>query len=199
MQGRVHLYEGHPVDRVVQGVRTMARLGVRGVLLTNAAGGLDPSWSAGDLMAISDHVNLTGVSPLVGADDEALGPRFPDMTAAYDPALRASLHAAAADAGLTLREGVYAGLLGPQYETPAEVRMVRGFGAQAVGMSTVHEVIALRHMGVRVAALSCITNLAAGISPVPLDHADVQATARSRHADLVALLRGWIARAAAAA
>jgi len=197
MQGRVHLYEGHPVDKVVQGVRTMARLGVRCVLLTNAAGGLDPSWRAGDLMVVTDHLNLTGMSPLIGADDEALGPRFPDLTAAYDPALRSAMHGAAADVGLTLREGVYAGLLGPQYETPAEVRMIRGFGAQAVGMSTVHEVIALRHMGVRVAALSCITNLAAGISAGPLDHADVQATARSRHADLVALLRAWIVRAGA--
>ncbi|HEX3771749.1 MAG TPA: purine-nucleoside phosphorylase [Polyangiaceae bacterium] len=197
MQGRVHLYEGHSIDKVVQGVRTMARLGVRSVLLTNAAGGLEPSWAAGDLMVVSDHVNLTGMSPLVGLDDEALGPRFPDMTAAYDPELRAWMHAAAADVGLSLREGVYAGLIGPQYETPAEVRMVRGFGAQAVGMSTVHEVIALRHLGVRVAALSCITNLAAGLSPAPLAHDDVQATARSRHADLVALLRAFLARAGA--
>jgi purine-nucleoside phosphorylase len=199
MQGRVHLYEGHGVDKVVQGVRTMARLGVRCVLLTNAAGGLETSWSPGDLMVVSDHINLTGMSPLIGADDGGVGPRFPDMTAAYDPALRAALHAAAADVGLTLREGVYAGLLGPQYETPAEVRMVRGFGAQAVGMSTVHEVIALRHMGVPVAALSCITNLAAGLSGAPLDHGDVQATARSRHADLVALLRAFLVRAGAPA
>ena len=197
MQGRVHLYEGHPIDKVVQGVRTMARLGARSVLLTNAAGGLEPSWSAGDLMVVADHLNLTGVSPLIGADDDALGPRFPDMTAAYDPTLRASMHAAAKDCGLALREGVYAGLLGPQYETPAEVRMIRGFGAHAVGMSTVHEVIALRHMGVGVCALSCITNLAAGISDRPLDHADVQAAAHSRHDDLVALLRAWILRAGA--
>jgi purine-nucleoside phosphorylase len=199
MQGRVHLYEGHTIDKVVQGVRTMARLGVRCVLLTNAAGGLEPSWVAGDLMVVSDHINLTGTSPLIGADDEAVGPRFPDMSAAYDPALRDAMHAAAGDVGLTLREGVYAGLLGPQYETPAEVRMLRGLGAHAVGMSTVHEVIALRHMGVRVAALSCITNLAAGLSSAPLDHADVQATACSRHADLVALVGAFLARAGALA
>jgi purine-nucleoside phosphorylase len=198
MQGRVHLYEGHPSDRVVQGVRTMARLGAQLVLLTNAAGGLEPTWAAGDLMVIRDHINLTGSSPLVGPEDESIGPRFLDMTQAYDPALSGWLHDAAQAAGITLREGVYAGLLGPQYETPAEVRMVRGLGAQAVGMSTVHEVIALRHMGVRVGALSCITNLAAGIAGTPLSHAEVEATARSRREDLVAILRGWIARAGAA-
>jgi purine-nucleoside phosphorylase len=197
MQGRVHLYEGHPVDKVVHGVRTMARLGARRVLLTNAAGGLEPAWAAGDLMVVSDHLNLTGASPLVGPEDESIGPRFPDMTEAYDSALRAWLHEAGKAAGVALREGVYAAVLGPQYETPAEVRMIRGLGAQAVGMSTVHEVIALRHMGVRVAALSCITNLAAGIGGRALDHAEVEATARSRRADLVALITGWIARAGA--
>lgn len=193
MQGRLHLYEGHPIDRVVHGVRTMARLGVERVLLTNAAGGLDPTWAAGDLMVIMDHLNLTGVSPLVGTNDEALGVRFPDMTHAYDPELRAMLHAAGGQAGVALRDGVYAGVLGPQYETPAEVRMLRWLGAHAVGMSTVHEVIALRHMGVRVAALSCITNLAAGVSAHPLDHAEVEATAASRRFALSALIRGWIA------
>jgi purine-nucleoside phosphorylase len=198
MQGRVHLYEGHPVERVVHGVRTMARLGARCVLLTNAAGGLEPTWAAGDLMVVCDHLNLTGSSPLVGPEDESIGPRFPDMTDAYDATLRGFLHDAARAAGLTLREGVYAGLLGPQYETPAEVRMLRGLGAQAVGMSTVHEVIALRHMGVRVSALSCITNLAATVAGRPLAHAEVEATARSRRADLVSLITGWVARAGAA-
>jgi len=199
MQGRVHLYEGHPIETVVQGVRTMARMGVRLVLLTNAAGGLEPSWSAGDLMIVTDHLNLTGTSPLAGPNDDALGPRFPDMTRAYDPALREALADAAREAGVPLREGVYAGLLGPTYETPAEVRMLRGLGAQAVGMSTVAEVIALRHMGVRVAALSCITNLAAGISPRPLDHAEVEATARARRDDLLKVLGGFVARAGAVA
>jgi purine-nucleoside phosphorylase len=197
MQGRVHLYEGHPVERVVQGVRVMARLGVRCVLLTNAAGGLEPSWAAGDLMVVTDHLNLTGVSPLAGVNDDALGPRFPDMTAAYDPALRSLLRGVAESAGVPLREGVYAALLGPQYETPAEVRMVRALGAHAVGMSTVPEVIALRHMGVRVGALSCITNLAAGLSKEPLAHAEVEATARARRPVLLQLLTGWVARAAA--
>jgi purine-nucleoside phosphorylase len=198
MQGRVHLYEGHPIETVVQGVRTMARMGVGSVLLTNAAGGLDPSMYAGDLMVITDHLNLTGISPLAGPNDDALGSRFPDMTAAYDPALREMLGDAAREAGIVVREGVYAGLLGPSYETPAEVRMVRMLGADAVGMSTVHEVIALRHMGVRVAALSCITNLAAGIAPGPLDHTEVEATARARRGDLLNLLGGWIVRAGAA-
>lgn len=197
MQGRVHLYEGHSVDKVVQGVRTMARLGVRCVLLTNAAGGLQPSWAPGDLMAINDHLNLTGTSPLVGPEDDNLGPRFPDMTVAYDAELRSWLHTAGRNGGIALREGVYAGLLGPQYETPAEIRMLRALGADAVGMSTVPEVIALRHMGVRVGALSCITNLAAGIAGRPLDHAEVEATARSRRADLELLLRTWIGMAGA--
>jgi purine-nucleoside phosphorylase len=195
MQGRVHLYEGYPIDQVVHGVRTMARLGVRSVLLTNAAGGLEPSWSPGDFMVITDHLNLTGASPLVGPNDEALGPRFPDMTVVYDEELRMMLHEVADKAGLSLRAGVYAALLGPSYETPAEVRMLRILGAQAVGMSTAQEAIALRHMGVRVGALSCIANLAAGIAARPLRHEEVQATARGVAEDLSALLVGWIARA----
>jgi purine-nucleoside phosphorylase len=192
MQGRAHLYEGHTVEKVVHGVRTMARLGVRAVLLTNAAGGLEPAWTQGDLMIVTDHINLTGTSPLVGPNDEALGPRFPDMTEAYDPGLRRGLRQVAEKAGIRLREGVYAALLGPSYETPAEVRMLRMLGAHAVGMSTALETIALRHMGVRVGALSCITNLAAGIAKAPLDHREVEETARSRRAELVTLLAGWI-------
>jgi purine-nucleoside phosphorylase len=195
MQGRAHLYEGHAIASVVHGVRTMARLGVRAVLITNAAGGVDPTWAAGDLMAISDHLNLTATSPLIGPNDDTLGPRFPDMTAAYDVELRAMLKDAAKEHGIALREGIYAWLTGPSYETPAEVRMVRGLGAQAVGMSTVPEVLALRHMGVRVGALSCITNLAAGITSNTLNHAEVEETARARRGDLVKLLGGWIARA----
>jgi len=193
MQGRVHLYEGHPVDRVVQGVRVMARLGVRCVLLTNAAGGVAPTWSPGDLMVITDHINMTANSPLIGLDDEAFGPRFPDMSEAYDRGLREALHGVARQAGVPLREGVYAAVLGPQYETPAEIRMLRAIGADAVGMSTVSEVIALRHMGVRVGGLSCITNLAAGVGARPLDHAEVEATARSSETALLKLLTGWIA------
>lgn len=197
MQGRVHYYEGHSIDSVVHGVRTMARLGVSTVLITNAAGGVEPSWSAGDLMVITDHLNLTGVSPLMGPNDASFGPRFPDMSEAYDAELRAMLLDVARDARVALREGIYAWLTGPSYETPAEVRMVRGLGAQAVGMSTVPEVVALRHMGVRVGALSCITNLAAGISKQKLDHSEVEETAKSRREDLLRLLRGWIQRAGA--
>jgi purine-nucleoside phosphorylase len=192
MQGRLHLYEGHPIDRVVHGVRTMARLGVQRVLLTNAAGGLDATWAPGDLMVIADHINMTGASPLVGPNDPGLGPRFVDMTTAYDPALRARLHVAARAIGLSLREGVYACMLGPQYETPAEIRMLQQLGAHAVGMSTVHEVIALRHMEIPVAALSCITNLAAGLGTAPLNHEEVERTAQSQRDTLIELLRRWV-------
>jgi purine-nucleoside phosphorylase len=198
MQGRVHLYEGHPVSSVVHGARVMARLGVRAVLITNAAGGCEPSWAPGDFMVLTDHINLTGTTPLLGPNDDALGPRFPDMSAAYDRELRAMAHEAAREVGVALREGVYMQLLGPSYETPAEVRMARGLGAQAVGMSTAVEVIALRHMGVRVGALSCITNLAAGIATHTLDHSEVEATAKARRKELIALLEGWIGRAGAA-
>lgn len=192
MQGRVHLYEGHPVASVVHGVRTMARLGVSTVILTNAAGGLEPTWSPGDLMLVTDHLNLTGTNPLCGPNDDSLGTRFPDMSFAYDRELQNGLRGVAKSAGIPLREGVYAQLLGPSYETPAEVRMVRSLGAQAIGMSTVVEVIALRHMGVRVGALSCITNSAAGISPHPLDHKEVEETARAKRPQLLELLDGWI-------
>lgn len=195
MQGRVHLYEGHPVWQVVHGVRVMARLGVSCVLVTNAAGGLEAGWSTGDLMIVTDHLNLMHHHPLIGPNEEELGTRFPDMTNAYDLALREKLAAVAAREGLPLREGVYAGLLGPSYETPAEIRMLRALGAQAVGMSTVPEVIALRHMKIPVAALSCITNMAAGVGDGALDHAEVEATARARRDDLERLLRGWIIEA----
>jgi len=145
---------------------------------------------------VTDHLNLTGTSPLIGPNDDSIGPRFSDMTNAYDPEIRRKLVEVAREANLPLHQGVYAGLLGPQYETPAEVRMLRGLGADAVGMSTVLEVIALRHMGVRVGALSCITNLAAGISDRPIAHAEVEATARRRRPEIVTLISGWIARVA---
>jgi purine-nucleoside phosphorylase len=195
MQGRVHLYEGHPVWQVVHGVRVMARLGVKCVLVTNAAGGLDPSWAAGDLMIVTDHLNLMHHHPLIGPNEDELGTRFPDMSHAYDVTLRQKLARVAENEKVPLREGVYAGLPGPSYETPAEVRMLRILGAQAVGMSTVPEVIALRHMRVPVAALSCITNLAAGVGQGELDHSEVEATAKARRADLQRLLRGWIVEA----
>jgi len=192
MQGRVHAYEGHPLEAVVHGVRTMARLGVSTVLLTNAVGGLVPTWGVGDLMVISDHLNLTGQNVLVGPNDDALGTRFPEMSEAYDGALRAALHRVAQKAGITLREGIYAGLTGPSFETPAEVRMLQILGAHAAGMSTVHEVIALRHMRVRVGALSCITNIAGGTEGNPPNHKEVEETARAKSADLQTLLEGWI-------
>jgi len=195
MQGRVHVYEGHPVWQVVHGVRTMARLGVSCVLVTNAAGGLQEGWASGDLMVITDHLNLMYHHPLIGPNEDALGTRFPDMTNAYDKDLRALVAEVSKEENLPLREGVYAGLLGPSYETPAEIRMLRVLGAQAVGMSTVPEVIALRHMRVPVAALSCITNMAAGMSGGELNHKEVEETARARRADLQRLLRGWILKA----
>jgi purine-nucleoside phosphorylase len=197
LQGRVHLYEGHAPDRATFGARLLCALGCRAVLLTNAAGGIHPDFSPGDLMLITDHLNLTGKNPLTGANDDALGPRFPDLSQAYDPALCQAARRAASERELRLREGVYACMLGPSYETPAEIRMLRTLGADAVGMSTVLEVIALRHQGVRVGAMSCITNLAAGISPTPLDHAEVEAIARLTRDRFVALLERWVELAAA--
>ena len=195
LQGRVHTYEGHGMDDVTFGVRLLARLGCQVVLITNAAGGIHGSFAPGDLMLVRDHLNLSGRSPLMGKNDDALGPRFPDMSQAYDPELSEMAIDAAREAGIALREGVYAWLLGPTYETPAEIRMLRGLGADAVGMSTVPEVIVLRHQGVRVVAVSCITNLAAGISATKLDHAEVEDTARRTRDVFVKLLTGWIARA----
>lgn len=177
MQGRVHLYEGWPADEAAFGVRVMGGLGVRALLLTNAAGGVDPTLAPGDLVRITDHLNLTGQSPLVGENDEHVGPRFPDMSAAWDPGLGTLLDEAAAASGVALKRGVYAGMLGPSYETPAEIRMLRVLGADLVGMSTVVEAIAARHMGLRIAGLSVVTNLAAGLAQARLSHDEVQATA----------------------
>jgi len=177
MQGRAHLYEGNSPGEVAFGVRLMAILGAETLIVTNAAGGIAPELEAGDLMAITDQLNLTGVSSLVGQDDERQGPRFLDMTTAFDRSLLDTASGVAAAQGFELRRGVYAGLLGPAYETPAEVRMLRTLGADAVGMSTVLEVLAARHMGLRVLGISCISNLAAGISKSPLSHEEVQETA----------------------
>jgi purine-nucleoside phosphorylase len=172
--GRVHGYEGYPPCEIGFGVRVVAALGVRTIIVTNAAGGVDPTMAAGDIVAISDHINLTGASPLSGPNDERLGPRFVDMTDAYDPVLRAIANVAAPAAiGRPLREAIYAGMAGPAYETPAEVRLLRTLGAGLVGMSTVHEVIAARHAGVAVLGLSLVANPAAGVTPGPLRHEDV--------------------------
>ncbi len=177
MQGRVHLYEGWRPDEVAFGVRVLARMGARAVCLTNAAGGIRADLAPGELMRITDHLNLSGQNPLVGLNDDRLGPRFPDLSDAYSPALARALDQAAAAAGVPLKSGVYCQLLGPSYETPAEIRMLRTLGADAVGMSTVPEVIAARHAGLEVAALSCITNRAAGLADKPLSHREVAETA----------------------
>ena len=178
-------------------LRVLARLGARAVLVTNAAGGLSPWFAPGDLMLIRDHLNLMFKNPLIGPNEAALGPRFPDMTTTYDPALAKATLAAATQLGVKLYEGVYAGLLGPSYETPAEIRMLRTLGADAVGMSTVPEAIALRHMRVPVTGISCITNLGAGISPHELSHAEVEEAANQAKPRFVSLVSAWIDRAAA--
>jgi purine-nucleoside phosphorylase len=178
--GRVHGYEGYEAGEVGFGVRVVAALGVRTLVVTNASGGIDPAMRPGEIVAISDHVNLTGISPLTGPNDERLGPRFVDMTAAYSPALRAIATGVAPPLlGYPLREAVYAGMAGPSYETPAEVRMLRVLGAGLVGMSTVHEVITARHAGVDVLGLSIVANLAAGVVDQPLRHEDVTRAANA--------------------
>jgi purine-nucleoside phosphorylase len=196
MQGRVHLYEGHQPSEVVRGVRAMIAYGAEVIVLTNAAGGIRKDLDPGDLMLIEDHLNLTGTSPLLGPNEEALGPRFPALSDAYDPDLRKLAGEVARKQRIKLPTGVYAGLLGPAYETPAEVRMVRTLGGDAVGMSTVLETIAARHMGARVLGVSCITNRAAGLSETPPDHAEVQATALTAEKRFRALLSGVIERLA---
>jgi len=190
MQGRVHLYEGHPAERVVFGVLLLAALGCRTVLLTNAAGGIADALEPGDLMLIVDHINLTGHNPLVGPNAEPY-PRFPDLSQAYDHAVAEAARQAARACGIALKSGVYAALLGPSYETPAEIRMLKLLGADAVGMSTVPEVIALRHRGVAVGAMSLITNRAAGLGPSVLAHADALATAARAAERFVRLVRRW--------
>jgi purine-nucleoside phosphorylase len=173
LQGRFHLYEGNDAGLVVQPVLLFHALGARVVVLTNAAGGLDPSFGPGTLMAMTDHLNLTGRTPLIGQNADELGPRFPDMTDAWSPRLRAALHAAAATEGIEMREGVYVGLTGPMYETPAEVRMLAGLGGDAVGMSTVLECIAARWVGLEVCGVSLVTNAGAGYTGAPLAHEEV--------------------------
>ena len=194
MQGRVHAYEGWPAADVAFGVRVLFALGVKTLVVTNAAGGIAPSLRPGDLVRITDHLNLTGQNPLTGLNDDALGPRFPDMSEPYDLRLGALLEEAAAEVGVTLRAGVYAGLAGPSYETPAEIRMLRTLGADLVGMSTVHEVIAAHHQGVRVAGISVVTNAAAGLSESRLTHEEVQARAEQARPRLEALLAAFVRR-----
>ncbi len=189
MQGRVHLYEGYSVGEVAFPTRVLGRMGIQALILTNAAGGINLAYKQGALVVISDHLNLQGQNPLVGPNDERFGPRFPDMTQAYYKPYRGWAREAADKLGQTIHEGVYAGLLGPSYETPAEIRYLRTMGADLVGMSTIPEVIAARQMGIKILAISCVTNMAAGILDQPLDHQEVLATTTRVQADFVALLR----------
>ena len=189
--GRFHAYEGHPMAVVTAPMRLHAALGVNAVLLTNAAGALNPSHAVGDLMVIADHINFTGMNPLTGPNVEP-GPRFPDMSAAYDPALRSQLHAAAKATHQTLREGTYLGVLGPSYETPAEIRAFRSWGADAVGMSTVAEAIVARQAGLRVAGVSCLCNMAAGMLDQPLTHDEVLAAGAQAAGRFETLVRRFL-------
>jgi len=191
-RGRIHHYEGHSLTDVVLPVRVYARLGVRILVLTNASGGIAHGLEAGDLVLLSDHINLLGDNPLRGPNVDALGPRFPDMTEVYDPALRKAARDVAWELGIGLKQGVYLATLGPSYETPAEIRAFRALGADLVGMSTVPEAIAARHAGVKVLGISCVTNLAAGVSPQPLSHDEVIETSRRRASDLGRLLTALV-------
>jgi purine-nucleoside phosphorylase len=196
LQGRYHYYEGHDIEDVVFPVRVLARLGVKSLLLTNAAGGINRTLQPGDLMVIRDHINLMGINPLRGANDERLGPRFPDMSAVYDQKFQEVIAMVQKEIGLAVKRGVYLALSGPSYETPAEIRMLAALGADAVGMSTVPEAICARHMGLRVAGISCVTNLAAGISAAALSHKEVTETAERVKNDFIRLLEIAIPRMA---
>jgi purine-nucleoside phosphorylase len=194
MQGRVHFYEGNDLKQVTFPIRALIGLGCRVLVITNAAGGVNPRLAPGQLVLIRDHLNLLPEGPLRGENDARLGPRFPDMTRAYAPELRALVREVAAERGVHLEEGVYVAMPGPTYETPAEVRMLRHLGADLVGMSTVPEAIAAVHMGARVLGLSCVTNLAAGILPQRLSHDEVTETAARVRAEFERLLAGILAR-----
>src|SRR6266849_4376042 len=198
MQGRVHLYEGYSAREVVFPIRVFARMGLKAVILTNAAGGIKREFVQGRLVVISDHINLQGVNPLTGPNDERFGLRFHDMTAAYDRRFREMTVGEGNRMGIGMFEGVYAGLLGPSYETPAEIRYLRAIGADLVGMSTVLEVIAAQHSGIRVLGISCVTNAAAGILDQPLNHLEVLETAERVKGQFIGLLKAVIPRMAEA-
>lgn len=197
MQGRVHMYEGYSAQEVAFPMRVLGRMGVRAAILTNAAGGINLEYKQGCLVLLSDHINLQGRNPLVGANDERFGPRFPDMTRAHHKPYRQAAMDEARRLGITCFEGVYAALLGPNYETPAEIRFLRTIGADVVGMSTVAEVIAAHHMGTKVLAISCVTNMAAGILDKPINHEEVLETGERVKGQFIALLRAVIPRIAA--
>ena len=196
MQGRVHLYEGYSAQQVAFPMRVFGRIGIHAVILTNAAGGINLNYQQGALVLIRDHINLQGTNPLIGPNDDLFGVRFPDMTHAYAKEYRAIAKEEAAKLGMTLHEGVYAALLGPSYETPAEIKYLRVIGADLVGMSTAFEVIAARHMGIKVLAISCVTNMAAGILDQPLSHQEVMETGERVKSSFEALLRAVLPRIA---
>jgi purine-nucleoside phosphorylase len=194
LSGRSHFYEGHTMDAVTFGTRVLGHLGVKTLILTNAAGGINTRFSSGVLMLIDDHINFMGINPLVGTNDDRFGVRFPDMSEVYSARLRGLAADVAQGMGLPLEHGVYVGLDGPSYETPAEIRAFRVLGADAVGMSTVPEAIVARHMRIEVLGISCITNMAAGVLPQPLVHDEVMETARRVRGGFIALLEGIIGR-----
>lgn len=195
MQGRVHYYEGYSLEEITFPMRTFKLLGIDTLILTNAAGGIDVQLSQGALMVISDHLNLMGVNPLRGPNDDRFGPRFPDLTEVYSRELQELVVEESRALGITIRRGVYAALAGPTYETPAEIHMLRAFGADAVGMSTVPEAIVARHMGMKILGISCITNMAAGISENPINHDEVMETGQRVRETFTRLLRSVIAKA----
>jgi purine-nucleoside phosphorylase len=197
MQGRVHFYEGYTAQEVAFPMRVLGRMGIRAAILTNAAGGINLQYTQGALVVISDHINLQGINPLIGPNDERFGPRFPDMTQAYWKLYREIALGEAKKLGISVPEGVYAALAGPSYETPAEIRYLRTIGADLVGMSTVPETIAARHMGIRVLGISCVTNMAAGILDQVLDHKEVLETGERVKGQFIALLRAVLPRIAA--
>ncbi|UVI32330.1 purine-nucleoside phosphorylase [Paenibacillus spongiae] len=192
MRGRFHMYEGYGPELTSFPVRVMKAIGVKTLVVTNAAGGINTGYEPGDLMLISDHINLTSRNPLIGPNDDELGPRFPDMSEAYSRRLRGIARQTAEKQGFSLREGVYIGVLGPSYETPAEIRMMRTMGADAVGMSTVAEVIAARHSGLEVLGISCISNMASGILDQPLSHAEVMETTERVKSRFLGLINGVV-------
>lgn len=193
LAGRIHRYEGHEPSLVAMPVQLLAAMGVHTVIVTNAAGAINADYQPGQLMLISDHLNLMGGNPLMGMNEDRIGPRFPDMTVAYDRDLRQRAHGLAKARGIVMQEGVYAGVLGPSYETPAEIRMLRALGADAVGMSTVPEVIAARHVGMRVLGMSCLTNMGAGMSGGLLDHDEVKVVAGAATQSMIDLIADIVA------
>jgi purine-nucleoside phosphorylase len=194
MAGRVHLYEGYTPAQVTFGVRVLASFGIRTIVFTNAAGGINLALERGGLVLISDHINLQGSNPLVGPNDDSLGPRFPDMSEAYSRSLRTLAHEVGSELGIRLAEGIYAAVLGPSYETPAEILYLRTIGADLVGMSTVPEAIVANHMGMRALGISCVTNMAAGILPQKIDHAEVLEAGEMVRGTLVRFLKALLPR-----